>query len=135
MQRKTEKIIQDLAKQYALKVVMVFGSAAKGTMNADSDIDLAVLANRKFYEKDFSDFNCDLMRAEDVERREIDVVPIGNQNPLLLFNIFNDGKPIYVADQQEYYRLCSWARVSYEESQRFFGGREQLLRKRMKRLD
>jgi len=134
MRQKTKKIIRDLAKHYAIKVVMVFGSEAKGTTRAGSDIDLAILANQTFYEKKFSNFNCDLMKAEEIEQREIDVVPIGNQNPLLLFNIFNDGAPLYIADQQEYYRLCNWARFSYEESQRFFGGREHLLEKRMKRL-
>ena len=134
MKKKTEKMIQDLAKQYSLKVVMVFGSEAKGTARAGSDIDLAILANQVFYDKKFSDFNFDLMRAEEIEQREMDVVPIGNQNPLLLFNIFNDGKPLYIADQQEYYRLCNWARISYEESRQFFGGRGKLLVRRVKNL-
>jgi len=134
MLKKTEKIIQNLAKHYALKVVMLFGSEAKGKARPGSDIDLAILANPSFYDKKFSDFNFDLMRAQEAEHREIEVVPISNQNLLLLFNIFNDGRPLYIADPQEYYRLCNWARISYEESQRFFRGRQHLLEQRIGRL-
>lgn len=130
----TQKIIQELAKKYRLKVVMLFGSAAKEKIRAKSDIDLAILADPDFYEKGFSNFNYDLMEAEKIEQREIEIVPISNQNPILLFNIFNDGIPIYVRNQEEYYRLRSWARFSYEDNQRFFYGREKLLEKRMEKL-
>ena len=34
--------IADLCRQYGVRKLAVFGSAAKGTMRADSDVDLAV---------------------------------------------------------------------------------------------
>ena len=131
---KTVKIIRDLAKKYRLKVVMVFGSAARRHTQAGSDIDLAILADKNFYEKHLSDFNYDLLQAEDIEKKEIEVIPIGNHNPILLFNIFNDGIPIYVQDEEKYHRLQSWARFSYEDNRRFFSGREKLLQKRLQKL-
>ena len=131
---KTKKIIRLLAKKYHLKVVMLFGSLAKNNAQAKSDIDLAVLAAPDFYEKSFADFTYDLMKAEDAEKREIEVVPITGYNPILLFNIFNDGEPVYVSSKEEYSRLRSWARFTYEDSRRFFSGRERLLEKRMERL-
>lgn len=134
LKSKSQKIIRDLAEKYHLKVAIVFGSAAKGKIQERSDIDLAILAGRDFYEKKNSNFNYDLMKVEEIEKREIDVIPISNQNPILLFNIFNDGIPIYIRDEEEYYRLRSWARFSYEDSERFFYGREKLLEKRMEKL-
>lgn len=131
---KTKKIICALAKKYHLKVVILFGSSARKKLRPGSDIDLAVLADSQFYESDFSGFNYDLMKAEDIEKREIEVVPISSYNPILLFNIFNDGLPIYIRNKEDYYRLRAWARFTYENSRRFFLGREKLLEKRMERL-
>lgn len=131
---KTKKIICALAKKYHLKVVILFGSSARKKIQAASDIDLAVLADSQFYESDFSGFNYDLLKAEDIEKREIEVVPISGYNPVLLFNIFNDGLPIYINNQEDYYRLRGWARFTYEDSRRFFPGREKLLEKRLERL-
>ena len=134
LKSKTKKIIRDLAKKYHLKAVMLFGSFAKNKTQAKSDIDLAVLAPPDFYEKSFSDFTYDLMKAEDMEKREIEVVPITGYNPILLFNIFNYGVPVYISSKEEYSRLRAWARFTYEDSRRFFSGREKLLEKRMERL-
>jgi len=74
------------------------------------------------------------MPAENVEQKEIEVVPIGSYNPILLFNIFDKGIPIYIRDREEYRRLCSWARFSYEDNQRFFYGREKSIEKRMAKM-
>ncbi len=134
LKAKSRKIIQDLAKKYHLKTIIVFGSTAKKKTREKSDIDMAILANADFYEKDFSNFNYDMMKVEEIEKRDIEITPISNQNPILLFNIFNDGIPVYIRDKEEYYRLRSWARFSYEESRRFFYGREKLLEKRMEKL-
>lgn len=134
IKEETKKIIQDLAKKYRIKVVMIFGSVARKKTQNKSDIDLAILADDDFYKNYFSDFSYDLLRAEEAEKREIDVVPIGNHNPILLFNIFNDGVLIYAEDKEEYQRLRGWARFSYEDNRRFFFGREKLLQKRLEEL-
>jgi len=131
---KTKEIIQDLAKKYHIKVVMIFGSLAKQREQLKSDIDLAILADNDFYQRNFSSFSYDLMKAEEIEQREIELVPISNFNPLLLFNIFNYGIPIYIENKEEYYRLHNWARFSFEDNRRFFSGHEKLLQTRMERL-
>lgn len=130
----SKDIICNLAKKYGIKIVMVFGSVAKGKAREGSDIDLAILADKKFYEKYFSDFVYDLTEVENMEKKEIEVVPIGADNPLLLYNIFNDGVPIYIENEEEYQRLRGWARFIYEDNMRFFFGREELLRKKMEKL-
>lgn len=134
IKEETKKIIQDLARKYRIKVAMVFGSAARKKAGDKSDIDMAILADSDFYKKCLSNFNYDLLKAEEIEKKEIDVVPISNHNPILLFNIFNDGVLIYAEDEEEYQRLRGWARFSYEDNKRFFFGREKLLQKRLEEL-
>ena len=60
------------------------------------------------------------MEAEAIEQKEIEVVPISGENPILLYNIFNDGVPVYIKSEDEYDKLRSWARFIYEDSRRFF---------------
>ena len=130
----SRKIIEKLAKKFGVKVAIVFGSVARGKEMGKSDIDLAIFADKKFYEEKFSDFIYGLMDAEAVEQKEIDVAPISGENPILLYNIFNDGIPIYIKNEEEYYNLRSWARFVYEDSRRFFFGREDSLKKRLEKL-
>ena len=130
----SRKIIEKLAKKFGVKVAIVFGSVARGKEMGKSDIDLAIFADKKFYEEKFSDFIYGLMEAEAVEQKEIDVAPISGENPILLYNIFNDGIPIYIKNEEEYYNLRSWARFVYEDSRRFFFGREDSLKKRLEKL-
>lgn len=130
----SREIIKKLAETLGIKVIIVFGSVARGKEIGKSDIDLAVFADKRFYEEKFSDFIYGLMEAEAVEQREIDVVPISGENPILLYNIFNDGIPVYTRNEEEYLNLRSWARFIYEDSRRFFFGREELLKKKMEKL-
>lgn len=135
MKSESINIICNLAKKYGIKIVMVFGSVAKGKAREGSDIDLAILADKEFYEKHFSDFIYDLTEVENMEKKEVEVVPIGADNPLLLFNIFNDGVPVYIENEEEYRRLRGWARFIYEDNMRFFFGREEMLKKRAEKLE
>lgn len=131
----TEKNIKELGKKYNLKLIMLFGSAARNKENIKSDIDIAIMpSDKNFYENDFSNFNYDLMEAENIEKKEIEVIPISNENPILLYNIFNDGIPLYMKNEQEFSRIKSWARFSYEDNKRFFYGRETLLQRRLAKL-
>jgi len=130
----SREIIRKLAESFGVKTAIVFGSIARGKENDKSDIDLAILADKKFYEEKFSDFIYGLMEAEKIEQKEIEVVPISGENPILLYNIFNDGIPVYVKNEEEYANLCSWARFVYEDSRRFFFGREEMLKKRLEKL-
>lgn len=137
LRKKSLKIIKKLGKKYNLKLIMLFGSALKDTkLRYKNDIDLAILADREFYEDDkYSKFRFDLLEVGEIEKKEIDVVPISGQNPLLLYDIFQEGEPLYYRDEGEYYKIRSWARWSYEDNSRFFKGRKELLEKGLLKLE
>ncbi len=136
LQEKSKKMIKKLAKKYGIKLIMLFGSALKDKkLRFKNDIDLAILADREFYENKYSKFRFELQEVADLEKKEIDTVPISAENPILLYDIFQEGEPIYYRSEEEYANTRSWARWSYEDNSRFFGNREELLIKRIKKLE
>jgi uncharacterized protein len=66
-------------KSFGATDVYLFGSLAKGTFRSDSDIDLAVsgIPPEKFFEA--------MGRAEDVLKREIDLIDLDEKNPFVEF--------------------------------------------------
>lgn len=136
LQEKSKKIIKKLAKKYNIKLVILFGSALKDKkLRFKNDIDLAILADKEFYENDYSNFRFELSDVADLEKKEIDTVPISAQNPLLLYDIFQEGEPIYYRSEEEYAEIRSWARWSYEDNSRFFKGQKELLEKGLAKLE
>lgn len=132
--KETKDSIQKLAEKYEIKLVMLFGSSARGTETKKSDVDIAVLGDKDFYEKNYSDFLFEMAKLEDIERREIEVVPISDRNPILLYHIFKDGIALYKKSEEEYFRIINWARFIYEDNKRFFYGREKSIRERLKKI-
>ena len=88
-----------------------------------------------FYENDsLSKLIYDLMEVEDIERREVDVVPITSENPLLLYQIGKYGEPVYEKDEETYIRFLNWARFTYEDNLRFQRGLDELILEDLKKL-
>lgn len=85
-ERKLNKETMDLIKKAAEKLkaagareVYLFGSAARGTMEERSDIDLAVsgLPPENFFQV--------LAQVEDIFQRPIDLVDLDEENPFTLY--------------------------------------------------
>jgi uncharacterized protein len=69
----------EMLKSFGATDVYLFGSLAKGTFRKDSDIDLAVsgIPPEKFFEA--------MGRAEDVLKREIDLIDLDEKNQFVEF--------------------------------------------------
>jgi len=97
---KSLEIIKTLAEKYHLKLIILFGGLAQGIYDDKSAI---LPEDSSFYENDsLSKLIYDLMEVEDIERREVDVVPITSENPLLLYQIGKYGEPVYEKDEETY---------------------------------
>ncbi len=136
LSNKSTDIIKTIAEKYLLKLVILFGGLAQGIYDDMSDIDLAILPeDNSFYENDsLSKLIYDFMDVEDIERREVDVVPITSENPLLLYQIGKYGEPVYEKDEETYIRFLNWARFTYEDNLRFQRGLDELIREDLKKL-
>lgn len=96
-----EQIIEKLKQELNPDFVILFGSFAKGTVHQNSDIDLAYFSDRHLssYER--------FILANDLAlicRREVDIVDIKEMDTVFTMQIFSEGNPIYIADENEYIR-------------------------------
>lgn len=86
-----KKIIPILRRQGVVRAA-VFGSAARGTMTKNSDIDILVKLARNKSLLDLAGLKLDL---EDKLGRDVDVISYGGIHPLLKDIILKDQKVIY----------------------------------------
>jgi predicted nucleotidyltransferase len=75
---KYQQLILPVLKRYFIKRAAIFGSAAKGNMNADSDVDLLIEAD-----KDFTIFKMLRLEEEISEliKRKVDLVEYSALKP------------------------------------------------------
>ncbi|WP_339173165.1 nucleotidyltransferase domain-containing protein [Solibacillus sp. FSL R5-0691] len=81
--------------------IILFGSFAKGTNRDDSDIDLAY-----FSKEQLSSYERFLLAGELAEMagREVDLVDIKQLDTVFTIQIFSQGVPIYIQDENEFTR-------------------------------
>jgi len=86
------QLIQDIAKKYAIKRIVVFGSRARGDHTPTSDIDLAVYTLPEFVNKGYFSSEIDDLAT----LLKIDVVFINDYTDTnLVENIKKEGVVIY----------------------------------------
>ncbi|MBE1555074.1 type VII toxin-antitoxin system MntA family adenylyltransferase antitoxin [Sporosarcina limicola] len=90
-----DKIVQKLNPAF----ILLFGSYAKGTAHAESDIDLAYLSGREL-----SSYERFILASELAELAgyEVDLVDIRQIDTVFTMQIFEQGIPIYIQDENEF---------------------------------
>ncbi|WP_336663954.1 type VII toxin-antitoxin system MntA family adenylyltransferase antitoxin [Kurthia gibsonii] len=81
--------------------IILFGSFAKGTSRHDSDIDLAF-----FSKEQLSSYERFLLASElaEIAGREVDLVDLKQIDTVFTMQIFSQGIPIYIQDENEFTR-------------------------------
>lgn len=81
--------------------ILLFGSFVKGTNRIDSDIDLAF-----FSKKQLSSYERFLLASElaEIAGREVDLVDLKQIDTVFTMQIFSQGIPIYIQDENEFTR-------------------------------
>jgi predicted nucleotidyltransferase len=127
-----QKKIDEVAKAHDLKLMLLFGSHAKGTAKSDSDLDVAVLGNNPIGTDQIIDLNNDL--AEVFQVKEIDVKSLHNTNPLFRFQVTKDSKLLY-GRRRDYLAFRAYAFRDYIDSQSLLRLKEKLIQKRLNKLN
>lgn len=98
IQNKLDDIIS-LCKKHRVNAISVFGSAAKGTLNEDSDIDLLVEFSQEIDLLDYADNYFSLLeQLQDIFNRKVDLVSIKSlKNPILKEHIYQSKIDLYAA--------------------------------------
>ncbi len=88
----TSEQLKPIAQKYGLRLVVLFGSVARGKTHAESDVDVGVLSKRPIT------FNRRLklwLELSRLFRAEIDLAILNHVNPVLGFAVARDGKLLF----------------------------------------
>lgn len=103
-------VAETMAGVNDIKAVIVYGSAAAGTMRADSDVDVAVLFGKPLdMEARLAVWN----KLTDALKREVDVVDLYGLGGEILHQILTKGRIVIKNDAQAYFRILQ--RMVYNE--------------------
>jgi uncharacterized protein len=106
------QMIEVLQKETNPDFIILFGSFAKGTAREESDVDLAYFSDKQL--SSYERFNL----ANDLAlicEREVDLVDIREINTIFAMQIFENGVPIYIRNEDEYTRQKIKAYRMYAE--------------------
>ncbi|MGM8215984.1 type VII toxin-antitoxin system MntA family adenylyltransferase antitoxin [Bacillaceae bacterium W0354] len=94
-----EHLIQEIVKELNPAFIILYGSYAKGTNHERSDIDLAYFSDKKIsnYER-FILAN----KLSNLTEREVDLIDIKRIDTVFTIQIFSEGIPIYIADENTF---------------------------------
>lgn len=89
-----EKIVEKLNPAF----ILLFGSCAKGTARAESDIDLAYFGGNELSSYERFIFTSELA---DLTGCEVDLVDLKTVDTVFTMQIFEQGIPLYIQDENE----------------------------------
>jgi predicted nucleotidyltransferase len=91
------RLVDRLSGLPGLRVAYLFGSLARGTEHAGSDVDVAILVDPPLGARDFGILQEALSEAAG---REVDLVDLGGAPPLLRFQVISTGERLVVVDDR-----------------------------------
>lgn len=113
-----------------LTLVIRFGSTAAGRARADSDVDLAVLAESELSLADQERVVIELARRLGIGEDRIDLVDLRVAPPLLQHEIAERGE-LLAGDPDDFLRFRFSAWKAYQDTAKLRRAREQNLRRRL----
>lgn len=100
IEKKLEKrLIHRIKKEVQPAFMILFGSFAKNTDDEKSDIDIAY-----FSEKEISHYDRFILanKLSTIAKREVDLVDIKQVDTVFAIQIFSEGIPIYIGDENTF---------------------------------
>jgi uncharacterized protein len=91
-----KKAIDILVEKLSPQVIYLFGSAARGELREDSDIDIAFLTDLQI-----SHYECFILASEiaDIFNKDIDLINLKDASSVFKAQIVGNGKKIYCSDE------------------------------------
>ena len=132
----SEKLKNFFKKREEVQFAIVFGSLAKGKMNALSDIDIAVMIDPNLKDTTPYGYNATLTTdlMQELKRNDVDVV-ILNKSPIMLkYEILRYGKFIYIRDKQAQIKFQIDTINRYEDFKAIYRIHEETSRQRWQKL-
>ena len=126
--------INQIGRKYNLKLILLYGSFARGETHADSDLDIAVLGKEPIKFDTFLNIYYEMRLVFDNKPiRELDLSSLHHINPLFRFYVMRDSILLY-GKSIDYYSFKAYAFRDYQESQSLLKLMDILIHKRQKYL-
>ena len=129
---KQKQKIQEVAKRYGLKLILLFGSQVTGKIHKESDFDIAYLPEKNLSYDDKIDINFQFTLIFPQERYRVDTVNIKKVKPLLLYGIFRKCQVLYAQDDLVFPTYRVYAFRKYMEIKPFL---EKQFKNKLKSYD
>ena len=133
----TTKQMQELntiAKKHELKLIVLYGSCARGSAHEGSDIDIAISRKTPIDFKTYTDLHADLGEALGSPDMDIDLVTLEGKDPLFLYHIARNSQ-LLVGDLTEYNEFRAAAFKGYFDSRDLFRLEAKLVARYQQYLD
>lgn len=117
--------LRSLIEKYYLKLILIFGSHAKGETHPESDMDIAVYSKRVLSEKEKINLTCEFSNI--FHTYKIDLVDIKTAPPLLKKEVFKDYVVLYQEDPRLLHQLELVSLYELKESEVLYQLRHERL--------
>lgn len=99
IKEKLEIIKQYLINNFECEAILLFGSYARNTHNAESDIDLAIKLKKEIQPKELFKIK---RKLEDILEKDVDLIDLENIQDGIRYEILINGITIYVKDELKF---------------------------------
>jgi predicted nucleotidyltransferase len=125
-----EKVIALLDRRFGLEALIVFGSLARGTAHAESDIDLAALFRNRPGSVALLEASAD---CERLLGRSVDLVDLAAASPILATQVMRDGLCAFGGDSSALAHFAASLPSRYADLKRVRAAAETALEDRILR--
>ena len=126
--KQKQKLIDEIAKKYQLRLLLLFGSQADGATHKHSDFDAAYLSRKDLDLMQEGALITDLFGVFECDK--VDLANLKIASPLLAHGIFENSQVLYEAEENLYNELSVYAFKRFIENMPLY----QLKRERLKEL-
>jgi len=105
--------ITEIGRKYKLKLVVIYGSYAKGENRKASDLDIAVLGEKELEFKTILDLYSEFSNI--FKDKEIDIKSLHRVDPFFRYQVMRDSILIY-GNRLEYHNFKAYAFRAYMDS-------------------
>lgn len=122
--------LAELARQFSLRFIVLFGSQVSGRTQPDSDLDVAIVAAHELPFDTFFELmgSLETIFHQSYQFKDFDLVDFHRADPLLRYEIVTGGR-LVAGDPNAYEALAIATRRAYADSQSLFTLERQLVHK------